>query len=167
MSDDLTLEEKATNYETLTHIMHVRNLLNIAIQELIHRGEIHDQSKMGDLERSTFVEYTPKLKTSTYGSDEYKGFLAAMKPALDNHYASNRHHPEFFENGIEDMNLIDVLEMLLDWKAASERHNDGNIWKSIEVNQKRFGFSDETKFFLQNTIRDFGLGEGLDGDPKS
>ena len=30
----------------------------------------------------------------TYGSDEYKACLTEMKPALDHHYAANRHHPE-------------------------------------------------------------------------
>lgn len=163
---ELTLEEQATNNQTREHIENVRNLLNMMVRELLRRGEIHDQSKLGDLERSTFVEFTPKLKDSTYGSDEYKGFLKAMGPALDNHYANNRHHPEHFPNGIEDMNLIDVLEMVLDWKAASSRHSDGNIWKSIEINYGRFGFSEELKLILQNTIRDFELGVGQDGDPK-
>lgn len=92
---ELSLEEKATNYETYKHIEVIRNLLNMMVAELLHRGEIHDQSKLGDIERQTFVEYTPKLKGSTYGSEEYKGYLKAMKPALDNHYASNRHHPEW------------------------------------------------------------------------
>jgi hypothetical protein len=90
-----------------------------------------------------------------------------MKPALDNHYANNRHHPEHFgEAGILGMNLIDLLEMLLDWKASSGRHSNGNIWRSIEINQRRFGYSDELKGILQNTIRDLALGLGSDGDPQ-
>lgn len=154
---ELSLEEKATNAATLTHIMHVRNLLNMAARELLYRGEIHDQSKLGDLERKTFVEFTPKLKNSTYGSDEYKGFLKAMGPALANHYASNRHHPEFHDKGIEDMNLIDVLEMLLDWKAATMRHDNGDLMKSIEINEGRFNMSPQLVAILQNTVRDLGL----------
>jgi len=154
---ELTLEEKATNNETREHIENVRNLLNIMVRELLRRGEIHDQSKLGDLERSTFVEFTPKLKGSTYGSEEYKGFLSEMKPALDNHYASNRHHPEHFKNGIKDMNLIDVLEMILDWRAASQRHQNGNVEKSVEVNRERFGLSDQLATIIINTYRDFGL----------
>ena len=49
------------------------------------------------------------------------------------------------------MNLIDMLEMICDWKAASERHADGDILKSIEINQKRFGYSDDLKNILINT----------------
>jgi hypothetical protein len=81
-----TLEEKSTNYETYKHIEVIRNLLNMMISELLFRGETHDQSKFGYIELKTFVEFTPKLKNSTYGSEEYNGFLKAMKPALDNHY---------------------------------------------------------------------------------
>ena len=49
------------------------------------------------------------------------------------------------------MNLIDLLEMICDWKASSERHADGDIFKSIEINQKRFGYSDDLKNILMNT----------------
>jgi len=157
MPKELTLEERATNDETRKHIENVRNLLNMVVGELLMRGETHDQSKLGDAELSTFVEYTPKLKTSTYGSAEYKSFLTAMKPALDHHYAKNRHHPEHFEDGVDGMNLIDVLEMLLDWKAATMRHADGDISRSIEINAERFGMSDALVRLLQNTVRDLGL----------
>ena len=51
------------------------------------------------------------------------------------------------------MNLIDVLEMIVDWKSSSLRHNDGDIFKSIETNQKRFGYSDELKSILINTAK--------------
>lgn len=156
---ELTLEEQATNNQTREHIENVRNLLNMMVRELLRRGEIHDQSKLGDLERSTFVEFTPKLKNSTYGSEEYKGFLREMKPALDNHYANNRHHPEHFKNGLADMDLIDVLEMLIDWKAATLRHKDGNLERSIVINTERFGMDPQTVAFLTNTARNFGLFE--------
>ena len=76
-----------------------------------------------------------------------------MKPALDHHYANSRHHPEHFANGINDMNLIDIMEMLADWKASSMRHNDGNLLKSIELNQQRFGYDDQLKQILLNTAK--------------
>ena len=43
---------------------------------LFKRAELHDASKMEDPEVEIFDEFTPKLKTSTYGSEEYKGLLA-------------------------------------------------------------------------------------------
>jgi hypothetical protein len=76
-----------------------------------------------------------------------------MKPALDHHYDLNHHHPEHFLRGIRGMNLIDIIEMLCDWKAATMRHADGNIYKSIEINQERFNYSYELKEILINTSR--------------
>ena len=147
----LTIDQRATNNETFRHIERVRNLLNLCIADLLKRGEMHDQSKLGTPEVEAFTEYTPKLATCTYNSDEYKDYLAAIKPALDHHYANNRHHPEHHKDGIGDMNLLDIVEMLCDWKAASERHNDGNIRKSIEINADRFGLSPQLVKILENT----------------
>ena len=138
--------------DTLKHIKRVGFYIKNCIKELSRRIKCHDQDKIHNcIEKALFDEFTPKLKDSTYASDEYKSFLAGLKPALDAHYANNRHHPEHFTNGINGMNLIDVLEMICDWKAASERHADGDILKSIEINQKRFGYSDDLKNILINT----------------
>jgi len=145
------MDENEVKNETLKHIKKVAYFLNKVNNELILRRRKHDQSKFSDEELPIFIEFTPKLRETTYGSDEYKEFLTKMKPALDHHYSSNRHHPEHFES-INKMNLIDIIEMLCDWTAATERHADGDIMKSIEINQKRFGYSDELKNILINTV---------------
>ena len=138
--------------DTEDHINMVNKIGRDIIYKFGRRLGDHDESKLNSPEKETFDEFTPKLKHSTYGSEEYKGFLKSMKPALDHHYANNRHHPEFFTNGINDMNLIDLLEMLTDWKAATTRHDDGDIERSIEINQKRFGYSNELKQLLLSTV---------------
>jgi hypothetical protein len=81
----------------------------------------------------------------------------SMKTYLDHHYANNRHHPQHHKRGVNDMTLVDVLEMLVDWKAASERHNDGNILKSIEINGRpdRFDLSPQLIQILENTAKTF------------
>lgn len=138
--------------DTKKHIKRVGFYIKRCIRELRKKAVSHDFDKIHDsVEKSLFDEFTPKLKDCTFGSEEYKQFLAELKPALDIHYKNNRHHPEHFTNGIIGMNLIDLLEMLCDWKASSERHADGNIMKSIEINQERFGYSDELKSILINT----------------
>jgi hypothetical protein len=104
----------------------------------------------------SFDEFTPKLKTSTYGSDEYKAFLADMGDGLKHHYEANRHHPEHFSNGADDMTLADLIEMLADWKAATERHDDGDLAKSLEIQRERFGLSDQLAAILRNTAEHFG-----------
>lgn len=60
--------------------------------------------------------------------------------------------PTRVESNICGMNLIDLLEMICDWLSAVKRHNDGSISRSLEVNQKRFGYSDELKQILLNTV---------------
>jgi hypothetical protein len=103
-----------------------------------------------------YDEFTPKLKAMTYGSDEYKACLKEMGVALQHHYQSNTPHPEQFDNGVNGMSLIDLLEMLADWKAASLRHADGDILKSLEINKKRFGISDQLAEIFINTVHEMG-----------
>lgn len=190
----LSPEQLITNYSTMRHIERVRNILNLFIKELMERAEKHDQSKLQSPEVEAFTEYTPKLRDVTYGSAEYENFRKLMAPALEHHYANNRHHPEHFpkysdhltlalqhllkhmqgdpsipamvyqriehdlevaESSINNMNIIDVLEMLCDWKASSERHNDGNIIKSIHINTDRFKISPQLARILENTVKLF------------
>ena len=141
--------------DTKKHIATVSIYMSRLYMDIRRRMGRHDKSKLEEPEKSIFDEYTPKLATSTYGSEEYKGFLKGMGEALEHHYANNRHHPEHFENGIRDMNLVDLCEMVADWKGASMRHADGDILKSIEINQKRFGYSDELKQVLINTVNEY------------
>ena len=137
--------------DTLLHIKRVAQLLTEAAAELIRRANVHDNSKLNSTEKAFFDEYTPKLAGSTYGSDEYKEFLKQLKVGLDHRYANNSHHPEHYPNGLSGFDLFDLIEMFFDWKAATERHNDGNIFKSILINQKRFGYSEQIAEIFTNT----------------
>ena len=142
--------------DTHAHIHQVQRLLFDVIHDNSWRSMTHDQSKLQEPELSVFNEYTSKLAGTTYGSPAYEEFRKQMHPVLEHHYANNRHHPEHFANGIRDMTLLDIIEMLADWKAASLRHNDGNILKSVAQNQQRFGYSDELKQILMNTVAYLG-----------
>lgn len=139
--------------DTLLHIKRVNELLLGVAKELMDRAIRHDSSKLEEPEKSLFDKMTPKLKNLTYGSEEYKKSLDELKPALDHHYANNSHHPEYYKNGIDDFTLIDLIEMFLDWKAASERHEDGDIFRSIEINKNRFKMSNQLIRILNNTAR--------------
>lgn len=142
--------------DTLKHVLRVQQLMMECLRNISRRLYDHDQSKFFPPEKPIFDEFTPKLKDSTYGSEEYKGFLAEMKPALDHHYVKNSHHPEHYSNGIAGMSLLDLIEMMCDWRAAGERHADGSIERSLEVNKKRFEISDQLYSILTNTARELG-----------
>ncbi len=138
--------------DTKAHIFLVGAYIGVVVLELVNRKEEHDASKLLPPEKEIFDEVTPLLRGLTYGSDDYKAMLGRIKPALDHHYKNNRHHPEYFENGIDGMNLIDLIEMICDWKSATARHADGDIYRSLEINKERFGISDQLANILKNTV---------------
>jgi Family of unknown function (DUF5662) len=143
--------------DTYAHIATVRGYINRAVVNLLRRGDDHDLSKLESPEREVFDEFTPKLKDSTYGSDEYKAFLRGMGEGLQHHYAHNSHHPEHHEGGFWDMTLLDMVEMLCDWKAATLRHADGDLLRSIEQNCERFGYGGAMARVLTRTAEELGL----------
>jgi len=188
----LTQEQEAASFHTFRHIEKVRNYLNRFICSLLRRGERHDQSKLASPEVELFTEMTPILSGLTFGSPEYEESKAKLGPALDHHYAKNRHHPEHWpavdnkeadlieehiknineesnpelvialkdhvaslRSPLNNMSLLDHCEMLCDWKASSERHNDGNIRKSIEHNAARFGMSKQLVNVYKATLEVF------------
>lgn len=142
--------------DTLLHIKRVSQLLNEAAVKLIERGNVHDNSKLEEPEKSEFDRLTPLLKTLTFGSEEYKESLKELEVALTHHYENNTHHPQHYENGINGFDLFDLVEMFFDWKAASERTKDGNIYKSIEHNKDRFEISDQICQIFENTAKRLG-----------
>lgn len=138
--------------DTLEHKRLVQNLLTAFAAELLGRGTVHDNSKLEIPEKDLFDKYTPILEKLEYGSEEYKKSLENLGPALQHHYKNNSHHPQYYENGINGMNLFDVVEMFADWIAATERVKDGDIYKSLEINEKRFDINPQLIQIFKNTL---------------
>lgn len=147
----LTIEEKACNDETWSHINRVAYFLIGAAKHLLDRSLRHDQSKLKSPEVQVFAT-APKLEGIEFGSAEYKSSCDYVAPALAHHYAYNRHHPEHFKNGVEDMNIFDVIEMYYDWMASSERNKNGNIRKSIEMACEKYKINSQLRRILENTV---------------
>ena len=136
--------------------------INKFIIKLTCQVSKHDASKLVSPEKDGFDKYTPMLAKMAYGSDAYNKCKNELQhPYLDHHYASNRHHPEHFKNGILGMNLFDFVEMLCDWKAAVKRNLNGDIHESLKINRKRFEYDNRVYFTLLNTVdnnfEDFNL----------
>src|SRR4030067_3315798 len=104
--------------DTLRHIADVKLLLNRIAQEIYMRSLHHDESKLRSPEKEMFEIWRPKLDAMNIESEEYKAALVEMGSALKHHYSENRHHPEHFENGLDGMNLIDLIAMVCDWKTG-------------------------------------------------
>ena len=148
---DMTIDE--CRVKTWQHIQKVRKYIRFFTNRLTTRGEKHDASKLESPEIQLFAQHTDNLANIEYGSDEYKAELEVLKPALDHHYAVNSHHPQHWPHGIQDMSLFDIVQMLCDWKASSERQKSGNILKSIEINAQRFHIDNQLKQILINTAK--------------
>jgi hypothetical protein len=159
--------------ETVKHVRRVGNLMLDVIERLSRRAMQHDDSKFSEVEFPAFAAETPGLKELTYGSDEYKAAIKRLGPALDHHQFCNSHHPEYYawdsigqppdfdecvKNGTAfgKMDLLDLIEMLADWKAATERHADGDLRRSIQQNAARFGYGDGTVQLLMQTAERLG-----------
>lgn len=139
--------------DTLTHIQNVRAKIRRVILDLMERSARHDACKLEAPEKEYYDLYTQDLRTLEYNSPAYKETLKKMQPGIDHHYSVSDHHPEHFIDGINGMNLVNMVEMLCDWKAAGERHVEKptDIYKSIEINAERFGMDEQLKQILLNT----------------
>jgi len=153
--------DPAAETQTRKHRERVSEIINMIVCRLLDRSDRHDLTKLHPPEVEVLSEQTSKLHGLAYMGDEYKAQAESvdMKPFFDHHYANNRHHPQHFPEGLKDMTLIDVVEMLCDWKAASERHSDGNILKSIEKNADRFDIPPVLAAILVNTVKFLSLVE--------
>jgi hypothetical protein len=138
--------------EILKHIQLVRENIGTVTRELGQRADAHDASKLEEPERALMADNMDLLGETTYGTPEYEALLEKIKPALEHHYSCNRHHPQFHKEGVDDMDLVDIVELLADWIAATKRNKNGNIRKSIEVNAKRFNISPQLTKILENTV---------------
>lgn len=142
--------------ETAKHIRRVQHLMNEAMVALLVRAAEHDASKWSSEEWPYFAEATSRLRGLTYGSAEYRDSLDSIRPGVEHHTHTNSHHPECHARGIVGMSLLDLLEMLADWKAAGERHADGSLTKSLTHNAERFEIPDALAAVLRNTAVELG-----------
>ena len=110
-----------------------------------------------ELDITTFGcgEMERKLKELGYKNARDSTILACINGNSAHHlglHFEGYRIEEYRRSELSNMDLVDLIEMICDWKAATLRHNDGDILKSIELNQKRFGYGDELKQIFINTV---------------
>ena len=140
--------------DCLKHKVLVFLFISIFCIKLMWRAIMHDLSKFHPYEAKLFSKITKKIKKTEYGSEEYKNQLKSIRPAIDHHYAMNRHHFEHY-NYVDikkEMGLIDFVELFFDWKAAVKRNKNGNLEESIKKNKERFNYSDDLANLMRNSI---------------
>jgi hypothetical protein len=116
-----------------------------------------------------YVVYCPELDLTTMGANKMAAALRAhghetasasnIRACISGKRSSHRGLTfegtllaEWRRSRIRSMSILDLIEMVCDWKAAGERHEDGgDLHRSIEVMQERFGYGDELKSILHKT----------------
>lgn len=142
--------------DTLLHMSEVRENLEVVSSRLKQRGEQHDRSKFQEPEFSVFTSTREKFKDVKYGTPEYQERVNEAKVAVDHHHANNRHHTSFHKNGVNDMSLIDIMEMLADWKAAERRSSGQPLVNTLDYAYKKYGIDSQLGMVITNTLRDLG-----------
>jgi hypothetical protein len=138
--------------DTIDHIQKVQRYLGIMIAELIFRSHSHDASKLMPPELDGYAGLSDAVRGLQYGTDEYRAAFAPFKGIIKHHYEANDHHPEHFpDSDISKMNLLQIIEMIADWKAASTRNNS-TLMDSLDVSFKRFGIDEQLAAIVRNTV---------------
>lgn len=141
----------------MRHVERVQGYLADIRHALRQRGMEHDASKFREPEFSAYAAGLPALRSCEYDSPEYNRLREEMAPTMDHHYAANRHHPEHWNaphHGLAGMSLIDICEMMADWKAASGGKNGEGFEGVLEKQKMRFGILEPLYSILVNTAKD-------------
>lgn len=148
---------------TLDHIKRVNELLIDVAKEFLDRAVKHDSTKIIEPELSGFDMLDPDFRKLKYGSPEYYDVInkPEVQEAIKHHHSHNSHHTEYYEKGAMGMDLFDLLEMVCDWKAASERNLGSDFEEHMKYNFERFNIPPDLQVILANTIRRLFLGYRL------
>lgn len=133
----------------IRHIKNVQDDCTLLGQRLIDRGEtelgrmliangmIHDNSKFHGIEwlylHDDIKEEDPIL----------------FKQALTHHATTNKHHPECWPGGINEMPQLYIAEMICDWRTRSSEFGT-DLWDWIKNKAtEKFGFSTNGKAYKE------------------
>ena len=139
--------------DTLQHMTEVQENLAEIRAKLECRGFAHDRSKLLAVEFDGFCKTRPKFKLANYGSPEYRECVEEIRPSVEHHYKANRHHVAYHKCGFADMNLIDILEMLADWKAASRRSPNMSFEDSLPKAFEKCGIPPNMQQHIMATLK--------------
>lgn len=162
---------KKTILKIIRHRDFVRKNIHALVSELEQRAIVHDVSKFEEDEFNGFVEADEMALYKEYGSSDYHKKLKENK-GIKLHLSRNSHHPEYYEYepamdmfvgqdneavkgaaGINRMSFLDIVEMVIDWKSASETY--GNDFKaSIDYSLKRFYADERTSWLIHLIAKD-------------
>ena len=149
---------------TNRHISLVRDLLYQFAVDVAARGDVHDKSKFDPVEQGPLDELqrlTDAEGPAAYGTPEYERRKTLLAPMIAHHHAVNSHHPEFYRpghpdgTGIAGMDLLDLVEMFLDWRAANV-DRDGGAPMNLSYSIQKHGIPPMLESIFRNTAKRHG-----------
>lgn len=153
----MTDKEQRNLELVLIHKEQIAMLLAKFAAELTYRAAIHDNSKFSPDEFNVHSDNVHHFNKYQFNTKEEQELRHRLSPASISHRKRNRHHPEYFENGIDGMNIIDLLEMICDWKSASTRVPGDSLRKGFPILKEKYNISPQLLKILENTARDFKM----------
>ena len=128
------------------HIMTVQSRMRAIARRILNRADSHDLSKFAPDELGGMIEIDAIAEESGLNSPQY---MEAIKgPAIGLHRSRHSHHPEFHSDGIKDMSLLDLIEMVCDWKAANQVRGHPEGRQSVNMMIRRLELKDEYRFVV-------------------
>lgn len=141
--------------DVIMHIGEVQENLEEISSNIKRRGLAHDRSKLDSLEFDIFTSTRTKFKEASYGTPSYQECVDLAKPAVDHHHKNNSHHTDFWQDGINDMSLMDIIEMISDWKAANRRSADQKSFcNTLEFAFKKAKVDPQLQKIIMNTLQE-------------
>lgn len=133
---------------TLYHQRLVQQLMIKISQEIEKRAFSHDNSKL-NTEFPGLVNINYIAREQGFGSEDYQESLKSEM--VQHHWKVNDHHPEHFEKGISEMDLVQIIEMVCDWRAVSIQKNL-NFHDMLQEQKKRFNPSEKEWYLVQKVV---------------
>ncbi len=75
---------------------------------------------------------------------------------LDLHFIGYLTKDYSMPSSIQNMDLLQLIELISDWKAATLRHTNGNIKHSLKINMLRYNIDPQVYSILENTVNRLG-----------
>lgn len=155
-TDSLIKDPKAL--ETLNSILQhretVKERLLFLADELYKRAYHHDDSKLQLPELQWLIDMDKEPRYA-YGTPEYFDKMKRWDKFFKSHYRNNRHHPDHFPNGVNDMNLADLCEYIVDIISYYKELHVNVALDTVNKQQQRFGFDEQLSQILKNTLIEY------------
>lgn len=138
----------------IRHRDSVRLNVKLLTDELSTRALAHDLSKLAVDEVEGFARINSAAREHAYGSAEYKASMDSEKGpggCIALHFSRNSHHPEFHASP-RSMGFLDIIEMVLDWKAAADTYGKQSLREGMVHHRARFDFAPEQWWLIESIV---------------